>query len=128
MKCRLSINRSKFEISSIKELETAWEQTADKQFREIWMEAQNGPKLCVLCSGNIGWLMYLPKDSEIGWSSWNSAYRGNINEMVQYRLVNGQVDEYSAEWALPENDLILAVGYFVEFGDRSPLIQWRRDD
>jgi hypothetical protein len=48
--------------------------------------------------------------------------------VIEYRLSNGQVDQYPASWALPEQEIMRALEYFVEYqGGRAPFVRRHSD-
>jgi len=101
--------------------------------------------LGALMNRNVGWLTHLRNDhGDPGFSSHDPMYdksdaalsgfafdglfRREHVSVITYRLCNGQEDEFPASWALPERDIMRALGYFVEHaGHRSPFIQWHDD-
>ncbi len=100
----------------------------DNQFREIWIELPDGQSLCALMNGDIGWLMYLRhKDGDAGFSSRNPNYEGDPGAMVDYRLDNGQIDEYPREWALPLATVEKALAFFELNHSPPPFISWHND-
>jgi len=104
-----------------------------------------GPSLFALLNGDIGWLMYLRHDDgDTGFSSRNPAFGssdvtperpafvsrfgGVLVPVIEYRLANGQMDEYPASWALHEQQIMSALEYFVEHeGSRAPFVHWHDD-
>lgn len=124
---QLYINDTQAEISSSAELRKALELAAHQQYREMCVSADNGPALSALCNGRIGWLMFLRKSGDAGFSSRNPDYEGDPEAMIEYRLSNGQRDFYPAGWALPEGELLEALEFFVKHGDRPPSVLWHDD-
>jgi hypothetical protein len=119
---------------------------ATEQFRDISLKSdQGGPTLFALLNGCIGWLMYLRHDDgDSGFRSHNAAFdgsdpapgrpafvsrfNGEAVAVIEYRLSNGQVDQYPASWALPEQEIMRALEYFVEHrGGRAPFVRWHGD-
>ena len=127
MNCQLSINGRQAEVSTLAELREAWELASSEKFREVWLYAEGGSALCALCNGKSGWLMYLREDGDAGFSTRNPRYQGEPDATTEYRLDNGQVDSYPAAWALPESELLEALKYFLECGDRSPSVHWHNN-
>jgi Immunity protein Imm1 len=121
---KLTINQATFEVKSEAELRAALSPFETLEFREIWLNFPAGPALCALLNRQIGWLMYLRKDGDSGFSSRNSSYFGNADDVIEYRLNNGQSDEYPASWAFSETDVVKALCYFVEQRERPPFITW----
>jgi len=146
MLVNLSVNSHGSLIASAAELRQELTAFAAEQFREIWVSVdQGGPSLAALLNGNIGWLMYLRHNNgDTGFSSRNptfedsnaahnslafvSRFNGELVPVIKYRLSNGQVDQYPASWALPEQEIMCALEYFVEHeGDRAPFVHWHDD-
>jgi hypothetical protein len=123
----LSINGHRTHVATVTELQRELESFADAAFREVWIDVQDGPALCALFNGGIGWLMYVNEAGEAGFSSRNPDYQGTTDAMLEYRLSNGQHDLYPASWALPENRIVKALEFFVECRQRPSFIQWHDD-
>lgn len=73
----------------------------DSRYEEIWAKSPDGQSLYALVNGNVGWLMYLRKYGDAGFSSRNPNYSGPEDATIEYFLSNGQRDEHPASWALP---------------------------
>lgn len=99
----------------------------DDKFREIWVEAPEGQSLCALINGDVGWLMYLRKSGDAGFSSRNPDYDGDPEATVEYRLSNGQRDEYPRLWALPVSTVERAMEFFRAKHAPPPFITWHND-
>jgi hypothetical protein len=123
----LSINGYRTRVATVGELQCELESFAGEAFREVWIDVEDGPALCALFNGRIGWLMYMRESGDAGFSSRNPEYQGKVDAMLEYRLSNGQPDACPASWALPENHVIKALEYFVECRQRAPFIQWQDD-
>jgi len=101
---------------------------APGQYKEIWAEARDGQAMVALVNGDTGWLMYVRhSDGDAGFSSRNPAYSGPEDAVQDYRLSNGQSDEYPLAWALPVEDLLRAMEYFVQEGKPPTWIHWHND-
>lgn len=98
-----------------------------ERFEELWLQGDDGSQLCALINGERGWLMYLPRPDDPGYSSRNPEFRGSDGEMVAYRLSNGQEDHYPASWALPIADVERALAYFRKEGKPAPFVYWNND-
>jgi hypothetical protein len=146
MSVNLQVNSYESRVASAAELRQELAPFASEQFREIWVGMDSGgPSLAALMNTNIGWLTYLRhNDGDPGFSSRNPTYdesdamqsglafdslfNGKHVPVIEYRLSNGQIDEYPAGWALPEPDIMRALEYFVEHeGRRPPFVQWHDD-
>jgi hypothetical protein len=97
------------------------------RYREIWVELPDGQSLCVLINDDIGWLMYLRCKGDAGFSSRNLDYSGPPHATVEYRLSNGQRDEYPASWALPLSEVERALAFFRANQRLPPFIHWHND-
>jgi immunity protein Imm1 of predicted polymorphic toxin system len=102
-------------------------ETADSAFREIWVQSPSGSFLCALINGDVGWLMYLREEGDAGFSSRNPDYRGDPDEVIEYRLNNGQIDEYPRAWAYPVELIEPAICHFRETGSPPLFIEWHND-
>jgi hypothetical protein len=123
----LSINGYRTRVATVVELQRELESFAGEAFREVWIDVQDGPALCALFNGGVGWLMYVREPGDAGFSSRNPDYQGKTDAMLEYRLSNGQHDVYPASWALAENRIVKALEFFVECRQQAPFIQWHED-
>jgi hypothetical protein len=97
------------------------------RFREIWLESSSGASLGALINGEIGWLTYMRHDGDAGFSSRNPGYVGPADQMIEYRLNNGQVDEYPQAWAYPVEVVERALEHFRQTGTPPTFIHWHND-
>jgi hypothetical protein len=100
---------------------------SDSKFEEIWIEAPDGSAICALINGDVGWLMFLREPGDAGCSSRNPRYAGQPEATIEYRLDNGQHDEYPAAWALPEPEIRRALDHFSRTHEKPPFILWHED-
>jgi hypothetical protein len=96
-------------------------------FRDETVESANGAVLYALINGDLGWLMYLRESGDAGFSSRNPDYSGPPDEMVEYRLDNGQHDHYPRAWAYPIDAIERALDHFRVHGQPPPFITWHND-
>jgi hypothetical protein len=96
-------------------------------FREVWLESPSGASLCALINGDVGVLMYLREDGDAGFSSRNPDYAGAADEMVRYKLSNGQVDECPRAWAYPVDVVERALEHFRQTGAPPTFVEWHND-
>jgi Immunity protein Imm1 len=99
----------------------------DLRYREVWVDASDGQALCALINGDVGWLMYLRRKGDPGFSSRNPEYAGPGNATIDYILSNGQRDEYPASWALPILEVERALEYFRDHNRPAPFVTWHND-
>jgi hypothetical protein len=78
----------------------------------------------MLRNGKHAFLMYLRVSGDSGFVSVGSSEQ---DVPVQYRLSNGQVDEYPNAWCLPVEQCYKALAYFfVNDGQRPEWVAWRK--
>jgi len=94
---------------------------------EIWIRKEDSQAMCALINGDLGWLMYLPRDGGAGFSSRNLDYQGPDDAVIEYFLDNGQLDEYPASWALPVGDVRRAIREFDAEGMPPTWVSWHND-
>ncbi len=127
MTLSLFINGYRTQIVTAEDIRCELKPFAREAFREIWINVESGPELCALFNGRVGWLMYARESGDAGFSSRDPKYHGEMDAMLEYQLSNGQRDTYPASWALPEDQVISALEYFVESQQKAPFIQWHDD-
>jgi len=97
------------------------------RFREIDLWSPDEQILHVLINSDVGFLMYLREPGDAGFTSRNPAYEGPEDATIEYRLSNGQRDEYPASWALPISVIDEAIAYFKREAKKPPFVQWHDD-
>jgi hypothetical protein len=97
------------------------------KYDEVWIEAGDGQLMCALINGELGWLMYLRKPGDAGFSSRNPDYAGPPDAKLEYYLSNGQRDLYPLAWALPIDEIRRALDYFEREQKPPPFITWQND-
>ncbi len=103
-----------------------WEK---EQYKEIWVYAEDGRAMVALINGDSGWLMYLPKEGDAGYSSRNPHYTGTDNDdkTMDFLLSNGQLDFYPLSYVLPVEQVIEALNYFEKHFELPQFITWYND-
>jgi hypothetical protein len=102
--------------------------TQGNPFQELWVQLPDGQAMCALVNGDVGWLMYLPKNGDSGFSSRNPDYRGPAAAKIEYRLEHGgQRDEYPASWAIPVAKVHAALKHFRETASLPGFVAWHDD-
>jgi Immunity protein Imm1 len=96
-------------------------------FDEIWVNLPDGQALCALINGDKGWLMYLRKEGDAGFSSRNPDYDGPPDAEIEYELSNGQHDCYPASWALPVKEVRRALDFFEKQHKPPSFVAWFND-
>ena len=97
------------------------------QYKEIWIETEDGQAMCALINGDKGWLMYLRNPEDAGFSSRNPNYKGDKKALLEFYLENGQRDEYPLSWVLPIEEVERALNYFKEEKRPPAFITWYND-
>jgi hypothetical protein len=114
------------EINTAAELERVL--TAERpKYLELWVCSPEGRSLCTLMNDDIGWLMYLRESGDAGFHTINAEYSGSTDDVITYRLENGQVDEYPASWAIPAQQVERALRHFLEQGVPLRELNWSND-
>jgi hypothetical protein len=141
----LEINGRRSQIASVADLMRNVAPFASEQFREIFvsMDSSGRPSLCALINTNVGWLTYWSHEGEssssrnpmydesdtLGGLVFYGRYKAEKHApLITYYLSNGQDDDYPANWALPESEIMRTLEYFVQHeGRRSPFVRWHDD-
>jgi allantoinase len=125
----LAANGREYAVASIAELREHLEQVWSVQYLNLFLERPgDGPVLSALTNGDRGWLMYLrDNEGDPGFSSRDTSHLGPPDQMLKFRLSNGQVDEYPVSWTLPIAEVVRAFEYFFEYRQRAPWITWHDD-
>jgi hypothetical protein len=97
------------------------------KYDERWVETSDGQAMCALINANLGWLMYLRENGDAGFSSRNPNFTGPNDALLEYRLSNGQMDEYPMAWALPIEEIRRALEYFDREKRPPPFVTWHND-
>ncbi|MBO0763671.1 MAG: hypothetical protein J2P50_03640 [Hyphomicrobiaceae bacterium] len=82
------------------------------------------PSLCALLNGDRGWLVNL-NTVEDGLQSINPDLTGDPDRVREYRMSNGQIDEFPESWAIARSTIIHALEYFIDHGRPAPFGAWR---
>ena len=99
--------------------------SAPGRFKEIWLDSENGSKLCALVAGEIGWLIYLRFDGDPGFSTRNPEQPSQSG--IEFRLNNGQVDYYPESWTYPVTTLARAMESYLADGELPKEVDWHND-
>jgi len=123
---KITINNHEHWANSDKEIEHLLRDHEASEYREIWIENDKA-NMCALAAGKIAWLMFLRFNGDAGFSSRNPNYTGAKDEMLEFMLSNGQMDEYPLSWTLPEETWVKAILHFAKTGQPIKTIQWHDD-
>ena len=118
----IAFNGAQEDIRTVESLGLALDRFDGQQKFELWASESEGPSLCMLRNGEHAFLMYLRFHGDPGFVS---SGEGTAQGVVEYRLSNGQVDEYPASWCVPKEKCYKAVAYFfVNEGQRPEGLAW----
>ena len=122
----LNVNGYSFDVRNLEDLRAALKGVGDTQFSEVWLlSSDGGPSLCALINREAAWLMYLRHDEgDPGYSTRNPDYTGPEDTKIEYRLENGQVDEYPAAWNITTQEALRALAHFFTTLERAPWLLW----
>ncbi|ANH70390.1 hypothetical protein ABE85_09080 [Mitsuaria sp. 7] len=122
----LSLNGQDLDVDAIEQLTQQLDGVPTREWLELWINVEDGPSLCMLKGGRAAFLMFLRFPGDDGFVSGGDA---GAEGTAQFRLGNGQVDEYPRAWCIDVDLCCKAVAqFFVNGGERPDLIAWRRDD
>lgn len=125
MTTKLSVNGVDHGAISIEPLAARLAQVANHERAEIWLESDAGPRLCVLKSGGVAFLMFLREKGDAGMSSRGAESSGG--SATEFTLSNGQADEYPTGWCVPFDAARRAAEYFWFHRAPAPFIDWHDD-
>src|SRR5712672_3452274 len=105
---------------------------SSQQYRKIWADTPDGQIMGELINGDRGFLIYMRKVADPGFSSRCPNYAGPSNAVIEYVLSNGQRDEHPASFAISKCEIDRALEFFVEnagrhhlyFGTTIPEMVW----
>ena len=88
---------------------------------ELWVSAKSFPSMSMLRNGEHACLMYVGNDDD----SVHSIGKHEGSGVCNFRLANGQVDEYPLSWCIEVEQCYKAIAYFyVNHGTAPAWIQW----
>jgi len=106
-------------------LELSEKINSSNEFKEIWVHHNNGQRICALINGNIGWLMYLRHERDIGFSTRNPNEKKEQD--LKFILNNGQEDCYPRNWCYSVKTLEIAMIFFLKNGEKPNNVEWHDD-
>jgi hypothetical protein len=121
----ISINESNYTIKLESELENKINLIAQKQFAEIWISGHGTSALCVLKNNHQAFLLYLRENRDSGFCSRNK--EGNETKLIEFKLSNGQYDEYPENWVVPYEKAKKALAQYFLKGKKPSNIIWKEN-
>lgn len=119
---KLCLNDQEWNITTHEELCDRITDATKLREHELWIMCDTGQALCMLKNGTHAFLMYLKNDEHAGLVS-----KGNddTKQLIEYRLSNGQVDEYPASWCIPAKVCYqVVIDFCLHNGARPDWIGW----
>jgi hypothetical protein len=126
----LTVNGQEIPVDSEEQFRACLKALEGEEFADLCLSRGRGPSLTALIHRELGWLMYLRHEGDAGFCSRDRGGEASDPEnpdMVEFRLSNGQYDEYPSHWCLPLADVHEALLYFFNHGERSPSVGWHDD-
>ena len=121
----ITINGIKKNFDEAKLFQSELDSMNDIQFLEIWV-SYNEKSICALVNGDRAWLMYLRESGDAGFHTENPSY-GSPDEMIEYELSNGQVDEYPSCMTYQRDEVFNGLISFIPNGIPSKKFNWMND-
>jgi hypothetical protein len=126
-----SINSQNFVALDAMELNNHLSPVHSTQWNEINLvqdgDAAGQAALYILTNGNRALLVYFRYEGDTGFSSRNPTHVESQDAMLDFRLSNGQVDQYPTSWTVSIQDALRAAQHFFFHGEPAPWIVWHDD-
>ncbi len=121
-----SIDGKRVPIRSRAELRSLLARGPEHVHQVVLLTSPAGPSLFMLRSDDRALLMFL---RESGGAGFTSRADGPVAgpEQREFRLPNGQRDEYPASWTVSLARAHGALEHFFETGERAPFVIWHDD-
>jgi len=119
---KIQLNSLEIEIRTDSELSQFLDRIDAIEKLEGLVKSKENRSLSILKSGDEIFLMYIefPGDEGVVTGSHDVD-----SKLIEFRLANGQVDEYPQSWCIEKEAAYKAIAYFlVNSGERSPHIAW----
>jgi hypothetical protein len=120
---KITFNGVEQAIASIEELGYALDRFDLESSFELWIATGDGPSMAMLRNADHAWLMYLRFNGDSGFVTKSDQ---TIEGVCEYRLANGQFDEYPRSWCIDLEQCYKAIAYFfVNDGTRYDFVDWQ---
>jgi hypothetical protein len=122
---KATLNENSFEINTEQDLAAYLDALSSVEYAEAWLNHDMKESICLLKAESHMFLMYLRYPEDAGFVSKGHAQsKGNI----EFRLSNGQADEYPLSWCIESEWAYKGLAYFYENnGEKSPYIEWQAE-
>ena len=94
---------------------------------ELHLESPGGERLLALINGDRGLLLYARHVGDPGFVSLNPEFSGWPDDLVAFRLNNGQVDSYPGEHVISAVLVREAIEYFKRTRRPPTFVTWLND-
>jgi hypothetical protein len=124
---QVTINSQKKEVLNAEEFLDLLRSTNHMPFRELSL-SHKGDKasMTVLMNGLEGFLLYMASDDDAGFTSRNPIKNSPTNSK-QFRLTNGQMDQYPDDWVVAQHAIEEACVFFCNSKAMLPTMMWHDD-
>ena len=118
------VNNNTHNINSTYELSHLLDYIDNLQYAEVWFDHNESPSICLLKSNDNTFLMYLENSDDEGVVTKGS---NNFEQSIDYKLTNGQIDQYPQSWCIEKELAYKGLAYFYENeGAKSPYLNWHK--
>lgn len=118
---KMQFNSGTVTITSLEQLGAALDEYDLISEFELWMSAEPFPSMGMFRNGKHAWLMHMTSEGDSAHSVGTHVGDGVCN----FRLANGQVDEYPLSWCIEVEQCYKAISYFyVNQGTAPAWINW----
>lgn len=112
-------------LNSLKELHSVLSKIEKLKSLEIWFKKEGTSSICVLKEETAAFIVYIDDEKDKTFSSRN--LKGEKNKFIDFKLNNGQIDEYPENWVVSfEKAKLVIIDYF-EGNDILNTISWNED-
>ncbi len=118
----LTINGKEYQARSGDELTPYLQQLKFTSYNEIWATQSDCSSLCLLTNSSRAFVLYLryPGDSGLIATTNDQV----TNTMIEFKLSNGQLDEYPARWTVPVHDALKILTSFIQDNNLLSYVNW----
>ena len=127
----LSVNGQDFVVDSVSDLRAHVATLRQAHWSEADLSEADDPgeegtffAVTMLTHDARALLFYFRYSGDPGFTSRDPAYAGPKDAMLDFRLSNGQIDEYPAYWTVPIEDALCALEYAFVHRARAPWVSW----
>ena len=121
---KASINQKEQKVVSIRDLSDFLDEIDQQGFVEAWLYFDTGSSICLLKNREKVFLMYLKDIEDEGTTSIGDE---GLSGLSDFRLSNGQIDQYPNAWCIDSEYALKGLAYFHQNeGIKSEYIQWQK--